>query len=236
LYFVDNRSDQPQDVSATFRVQGKGPELWHADTGVIEAASYHVANDRTTVPLSLEPWGTILVVFRKPALVNSHSLPKHLSQPLRTIEGPWEVTFQENRGAPAKTVFATLTDWSKNGDEVVKYFSGTATYTKTVQADSSWFQPKSALWLDLGDVKNIAEVSVNGKSLGVLWKTPFRVEITKDLKPGTNTLEVKVTDLWVNRMIGDRQPSAQKQYTFTSPVFYTADSPLLPSGLIGPVQ
>jgi hypothetical protein len=236
LYFVDNRSDQPQVVQATFRIEGKEPEFWHADTGVIEPASFQIANDRTTVPLSLEPWGTILVVFRKPAAGTSHSIPKHQNRPVGTIDGPWEVTFQENRGAPAKTVFASLTDWSKNSDDGVKYFSGTAIYTKTMQADSTWFQPMSSLWLDLGDVKNIAEVSVNGKLLGVLWKTPFRIEITKDLKPGANTLEVKVTNLWVNRMIGDRQPNAQKQYTFTSPVFYKADSPLLPSGLIGPVQ
>jgi hypothetical protein len=236
VYFVDNRSDQPQDIQATFRIQSKEPELWHADSGIIEPASFRIASDRTAVPLRLEPWGTILVVFRKSAAGTSRALPKPENRSIETVDGSWEVTFQENRGAPSKLTFANLTDWSKNADEGVKYFSGTATYTKTVQADSAWFQPKSTLWLDLGDVKNVAEVSVNGKSLGVLWKTPFRVEITKNLKPGTNSLEIKVTNLWVNRMIGDRQPNAQKQYTFTSPVFYKADSPLLPSGLIGPVQ
>ena len=147
-----------------------------------------------------------------------------------------EVAFQENRGAPAKSTFATLSDWSKNSDEGIKYFSGSATYTKSIQADAGWFQPNSSIWLDLGDVKNIAEVTVNGKSAGILWKTPFRVDITKLLKPGANQLELKITNLWVNRMIGDRQPNAPKQYTFTNPVFYKADSPLLPSGLIGPVK
>jgi len=231
-----SRSDQPKDLQATFRIQGKEPELWHPDTGQIEPASYSSTDGRTSVSLSLEPWGTIFVVFRRPAASASRALPQRHDQPVATIDGPWDVTFQENRGAPTKVAFATLTDWSRNSDQGVRYFSGTATYTKTVQAEPAWFQPQSTLWLDLGDVKDLAEVSVNGKSVGVLWKTPFRIDITKDLKPGANTLEVRVTNLWVNRIIGDRQPNIQKQYTFTSPTFYKADSPLLPSGLIGPVQ
>jgi hypothetical protein len=85
-------------------------------------------------------------------------------------------------------------------------------------------------------VKNLAEVSVNGTPLGIVWKRPFRIDATSALKPGANQLEVKVTNLWVNRMIGDRQPNATTKYTFTSPVFYKADSPLLPSGLLGPVR
>jgi hypothetical protein len=92
------------------------------------------------------------------------------------------------------------------------------------------------LWLDLGDVKNIAEITVNGKPLGVLWKAPFRVDVTGALKPGSNTLEIKVTNLWVNRLIGDQQPDVTTKYTYTAVQFYRADSPLLPSGLIGPVQ
>ena len=91
------------------------------------------------------------------------------------------------------------------------------------------------LWLDLGDVKNLAEVTVNGKALGIVWKTPFRVDVTSALKPGANTLEIKVTNLWVNRLIGDQQPGVAKKYTYTTQQFYQADSPLLPSGLLGPV-
>jgi len=96
--------------------------------------------------------------------------------------------------------------------------------------------PGARLWLDLGDVQNLAEVSVNGTPLGVVWKRPFRVEITRAAKAGANSIEVKVTNVWVNRMIGDRQPGAATQYIFTRPTFYKADSPLLPSGLLGPVR
>jgi hypothetical protein len=92
------------------------------------------------------------------------------------------------------------------------------------------------LAIDLGDVKNLAEVSVNGAPLGIVWKPPYRVDVTTALKPGANTLEIKVTNPWVNRIIGDRQPNVTKTYTFTSPKFYKADSKLVPSGLLGPVQ
>jgi alpha-L-rhamnosidase len=236
LYFVDNRGERPENVQSTFRVQGKQAELWHADTGLVEPASYSIADGRTLVPLRLEPWGTVFVVFRKPAASPVRSLPVRYEKTVATIEGPWEVAFQENRGAPAKATFEKLESWSTSHDNGVKYFSGTATYTKTLQAPANWFEPRSDLWLDLGNVKNLAEVSVNGKSLGILWKTPFRIEVGKELKSGANIFEIRVTNLWVNRMIGDRQPGAAKQYTFTNPVFYKWDSPLLPSGLLGPVQ
>jgi hypothetical protein len=152
------------------------------------------------------------------------------------IEGPWQIAFQPNRGAPAQATLPALASWHENSDAGVKYFSGTGTYTKTVQAPAEWFQSGARLLLDLGDVKNIAEVTVNGKPLGILWKAPFRVDATSALKPGANTLSIKVTNLWVNRLIGDQQPGAAQKYTYTAMQFYRADSPLLPSGLIGPVQ
>jgi hypothetical protein len=155
---------------------------------------------------------------------------------LAAVEGPWEVRFQPDRGAPDQITLDKLGSWHESGDAGVKYFSGTAAYSKTLQAPAAWFQPGAQLWLDLGDVKNIAEVIVNGKPLGVVWKTPFRVELSGALKPGGNRLEVKVTNLWVNRIVGDQQPGAARKYTFTSQQFYRADSPLLPSGLLGPVE
>jgi hypothetical protein len=118
----------------------------------------------------------------------------------------------------------------------MKYFSGTATYAKKLQVPDAWFGKERHLWLDLGSVKNIAQVFVNGQSVGILWKAPFCVDVTRALKPGDNTLEIRVTNLWVNRLIGDQQPDAERKYTFTTQVFYKADSPLLQSGLLGPVQ
>jgi len=236
LYFVDNRNDREEDIEATFRVSGKEAELWHADTGAREPASYRIASGRTTVPLHLEPWGSVFVVFRKPAAQPARVLPASTEKALAAVDGSWDVRFQAGRGAPEHVTLDRLTSWSDNADAGVKYFSGTAVYTKTIQAEPGWFAPGAHQWLDLGDVQSLAEVSVNGTPLGVVWKKPFRIDMTGAAKPGANNIEVKVTNLWVNRMIGDRQPGAAAQYTFTRPVFYKASSPLLPSGLLGPVR
>ena len=118
----------------------------------------------------------------------------------------------------------------------MKYFSGTATYTKTIDFSASTLGDGAHLWLDLGEVKDVAEVSVNGKYLGILWKEPYRVELSGALHPGRNEILVQITNLWVNRMIGDQQPWSLKKYTFTDFTPYKADSPLLPSGLLGPVR
>jgi hypothetical protein len=236
LYYVDNRQDRNEDLDATFRVTGKEAELWHSDTGVMEPASFRTADGRTTVPLHLEPWGTVFVVFRKPAKSASRNLAKISDNAIATVEGPWDLSFQADRGAPAKITLDKLASWSDNPDEGVKYFSGTGTYTKTIQAPKDWFKRGAHLSIDLGEVKNLAEVSVNGKALGIVWKTPYRVDVTNVLKPGSNALEIKVINPWANRIIGDRQPNVTKTYTFTSPKYYKADAKLVPSGLLGPVQ
>jgi alpha-L-rhamnosidase/F5/8 type C domain len=236
IYFVDNRNDRDEVFDASFRVQGKAPELWHPDSGQIEPASYQSANGRTTVPLRLEPWGTIFVVFRHPANSPSRTTPAVVEQALVTVEGPWDVAFEPDRGAPPKMTLDKLISWPDSADQGVKYFSGTATYTKRLEAPADWFKAGARLWIDLGQVKNLAELSVNGKPLGMAWKMPYRLDATSALNPGANEIEIKVTNGWANRIIGDRQPNAIKTYTFTSPKFYKADSPLWPSGLLGPVR
>ena len=155
---------------------------------------------------------------------------------ITTLEGSWDVSFQADRGAGTKITLKELSSWAENTDIGVKYFSGIGTYTKTIQAPADWFSNGGRLWLDLGSVKNLAEVIVNGKSLGIVWKAPFRVDATDALKPGANALEIKVTNLWVNRLIGDAQPNVAKRYTYTTQPFYRANSPLAPSGLLGPVR
>jgi hypothetical protein len=236
IYWVNNSNNRAETVNAGFRVAGKAPELWHADTGKMEAASYRIADNRTIVPLRLGPNDAVFVVFRRNADVPSRSIRLPIETTVASIEGPWKVQFQSGRGAPAECSFEKLVSWTENNDSGVKYFSGTATYSKSFQAPAKWFNSGARLWIDLGDVKNIAEVSVNGKSLGIVWKPPFRVDVTGAMKPGTNVLEIKVTNLWVNRLIGDQQPDATKKYTYTNMRFYSADSTLLPSGLLGPVQ
>ena len=235
LYLVDNRSDGPAQVDATFRVTGRAPELWHAETGNAEPTSFTIADGRTTVPLKLEPWGTVFVVFRKPTSETSYTVPPVTETTVATISGPWDVSFQAGRGAPASITMNELSDWSKSDDPGVKYFSGIGTYTRTLQASPDWFRKGAHLWIDLGDVKNLAVVTVNGKDVGETWHAPYRVDATPALKPGANQISIEVVNAWVNRLIGDQQPGATK-YTFTDITPYQADSPLLASGLLGPVK
>ncbi len=236
IYWLNNRKDRVEEIEATFRVQGKEAELWHPETGRIEPASYRIANGRTTVPLRLNPNEAVFVVFRRPVAAASRTLPRPVETAIATIDGAWDVSFQSDRGAPDKVTLDKLMSWSESTDTGIKYFSGTGTYTKIVNAPADWFRPGTRLWFDLGDVKNLAEVVVNGKSLGVVWTIPFRVDVTDAIKPGANSVEVRVTNLWVNRLIGDQQPGVTRRYTYTTMPFYKAGSPLLPSGLLGPVR
>ena len=234
VYFIDNRGDQAQTIDAKFRVIGRAPELWYAETGATTPTSFAVLNGRTNVPLQLEPWGTVFVVFRKHSNETTHTIPIVTDTTLAQIEGPWSVAFQPDRGAPASISIDKLESWSESSDDGVKYFSGAGTYTKTVQATAEWFTKGSKTYLDLGSVKNLAEVTVNGRDLGVVWHAPFRIDVTGVLKPGTNQVQIKVVNSWVNRLIGDQQPGATK-YTFADVKPYKASSPLPPSGLLGPV-
>jgi hypothetical protein len=236
VYWVSHRNARAEDVEATFRVQGKAPELWYADTGTVAPASYKTAGGRTTLSLKLQPNDAVFVVFRKAATAPSRTIAQPVESKLTIVEGAWDVAFQPNRGAPAKVALPALVSWHQHADPGVRYFSGTGTYTKTIQAPGDWFQAGARLFLDLGDVKNIADVTVNGKALGIYWKAPFLVDVSSALKPGANTLDIKVINLWVNRLIGDQQEGVTTKYTYTAQQFYRADSPLLPSGLIGPVQ
>jgi hypothetical protein len=158
-----------------------------------------------------------------------------LSTPGDLLDRGWNLSFQPGRGAPENLQLDHLISWTESPNEGVKYFSGTATYTKTIQAPANWFAPDAHLWLDLGEVHDVADVVVNGKSLGILWKPPYKVDLTGVLVPGSNELTIKITNLWVNRLIGDQQPWAVWKYTFTDIEPYAAKSPLLPSGLLGPL-
>jgi len=236
IYWVNNRNSRIEDLEATFRVEGKAPELWHPETGKIEPVSYNIANGCTKIPLHLESHDAIFVVFRNNTEVLSFTIPQPVEMKLAIIEGPWDVSFQPNRGAPAQITLEELASWSDHPDPGVKYFSGTGTYTKTIDVPADWFDTGAQLWIDLGNVKNLAEIIINGKNLGIVWKKPFRVDVTESLQPGNNTLEFRITNLWVNRLIGDQQPDITQKYTYTTQAFYQADSPLLPSGLLGPVE
>ncbi len=236
IYFLDNRNDRDEDFDAFFRVTGKAPELWKAETGAAEPVSYEIQGGRTKVPLHLGPWGSVFVVFRAQAGLASLTLPQPSEKRVETLDGPWSLSFQADRGAPSSITMAALSSWSDNPEAGVRYFAGTGTYTKTLEVPPQWTSGGARVWIDLGGVRNLAEVLLNGKSLGVAWHTPYRVDLTGALRQGRNELEIKVTNAWVNRLIGDEQPGAATKYTFADIRPYKADSPLLESGLLGPVR
>jgi hypothetical protein len=151
------------------------------------------------------------------------------------LTGSWQLTFPPKLGAPTEAAFDHLLSWSDSTNDGIKYFSGTATYTKDFTLPKVYVQKDRHVFLDLGAVKNLAEVVLNGKPLGILWKEPFQVEITGAARSGTNLLKVKVTNLWPNRLIGDQKLPEAQRITWASVSLYKADSPLLPSGLLGPV-
>ena len=150
------------------------------------------------------------------------------------ITGPWDVCFSPGRGAPEKITFDQLNDWTKRPEDGIKYFSGKATYRRTVDVLAQR-QPGSAVILDLGQVNDIAVVRVNGKELATLWLPPYRLDITSALKSGTNTLEVDVVNTWNNRLVGDASLPVGQRRTSITAATVSKDTPLIPSGLLGPV-
>jgi hypothetical protein len=233
IYWLNNRNDRVENIEASFRIEGKLAEIWNAQTGEISKASYKSENGRTTISLHLEPFDAYFIVFKDKTTQKSLALPKTQASKILEIKSPWVVSFQEGRGAPKQTTFNKLQSFTDKTEEGIRYFSGTASYK------TSFKMPKistgSTYEMDLGEVKTLAEVILNGKSMGIVWKKPFRLKITEGLKKGGNTVEIKVTNLWVNRLIGDAQPNVKAKIAYTTMPFYQANSPLLPSGLMGPV-
>jgi hypothetical protein len=211
--------------------------LWRPDSGDVNPASYSQDGDRTIVPLELERNETLFVVFRGELPVASRDVhPQRLSK-LADVSGEWAVTFPEGLGAPEHITMPALQSWTESDVPGVRYFSGTATYSSVCDAPDTWFQPGRRLLLSLGDVRDVAEVFVNGKSLGVVWKPPYRIDATSALRTGENRIEVRVTNEWTNRILGDRTaPPDERVLTRTQPGFGFGPQTPVVSGLLGPVQ
>jgi hypothetical protein len=264
IYFVSNPTNVDQAVACTFRVSGRQPELWNPLTGEARDLPEFTmtADGRTKVPLQFGPAGSCFVVFRKPVANGALAMTKNFigTMPVAEISGPWQVTFQPGRGAPDQVILAQLGSWSENTNPGVKFFSGEAVYHKTFTLAPSLVQEQPPLYLDLGDVQVMAQVTVNGHRFETLWCAPFRVNIAAAVRPGNNQLEIKVVNLWPNRMIGDAhlppdtvrgknhfatawpqwlldgKPSPTGRITFAAFDPFKKDLPLLSSGLLGPVR
>jgi hypothetical protein len=226
IYFVANQADSPAHIEGRFRVSGKDVQLWRpmdGDTKTgsylstayvdqrtgnrqpgIQPALYAAESGFTTMPLDLAARESVFVVFRNSTAEPERTVAPAAETKLTAITGPWTVTFPPNFGAPASIQLAKLTSWTASSDPGVKYFSGTATYTKPFQVPAAWLRSGQRIWIDLGRVGDLAEVKVNGKDEGITWAPPYRIDITDALRPGANKLEIAVTNEWSNRQIGDR--------------------------------
>ncbi|MGI4866085.1 MAG: glycosyl hydrolase [Janthinobacterium lividum] len=238
IYFISNQLDSARTIELSLRVAGRQPELWDAVTGETRSATdWKTENGRTTLPLHLDRSGSIFVVFQKPAAQPSaHAGPNWQEvMPVQTLGGAWQVSFDAKAAGPAQPVnFAQLTDWSKNADATISHYSGTADYRQTF----NWKPTKGSqqrIYLDLGQVANLAEVQLNGKPCGIAWTAPYRVDITDALKKGDNQLRILVTNTWANRLSGDQALPTDQRRTWTPAPSPTAGKPLLPAGLLGPV-
>jgi hypothetical protein len=318
VYFVASPQAEAATFLCAFQVGGRPPELWWPDTGRIErAAVYDAQPGVTRMPIRLEPYGSVFVVFPREAAAVDHvaearrdgveisgmlatapvdlrdkmseiSIERDerdrfkvevsragaymlktsggrslqfevpaLPRPLEIV-GPWDVEFPKGWGAPPRVTFERLISWTSHPDAGVKYFSGTAAYRRQIDIPEGMLGNGRKLYLDLGRVQVIAEVKLNGRDLGILWKPPFRLDVTGAAKTGANQLEVRVVNLWPNRLIGDDQlpqdtewdgtilrrwpqwlldgkPSPTGRLTFTTWRHWTKDDALIESGLLGPV-
>jgi len=270
IYFVANLARTDGQAKCSFEVAGQQPELWNPVTGEMRELPEFAAKDgKTIVPLQFAAAESCFIVFRKPIssfdrFAEAKNFPA--LQTLGEISGPWQVAFDPKWGGPKQVTFDKLDDWTQRAEEGIEFYSGTAVYTKTFDLPDAKFTPKnSKLFLDLGTVHALAEVRLNGKNLGVVWAAPWRVEVSPAVKAKGNQLEIKVTNVWANRLIGDEQQPADcvfgrgdegfggplktfpdwfvkgtprpspGRFTFTTWNYFTKNSPLVPSGLLGPV-
>jgi hypothetical protein len=267
IYFISNQQDQELAVDAVFRVSGLIPELWRADTGVITlpGGRESTPDGRSKIHLSLDPYGSAFVVFRPdPETAEVRPQEPVSFSTVCSVDGPWELSFPPQFGyadqLPESRTLEQLASWADSEDENLKYFSGTGVYKTAFSLPDK--KQDCRYVLELGQVDVMAEVLLNGRPQGIVWKPPYQVYVTSDLCEGSNQLEIRAVNQWVNRLIGDeripaalpiqqngilRQEDTPDWFVNGGAVpdtgrvgfsFYrrwAADSPLLPSGLIGPV-
>ncbi len=244
IYFLSNQNNKEIETQISFRVKGKAPELWYPDNGHMEKAQHYTpAGLHTKVNLTFPPHGSLFVVFRDAADKNVANPERLIHDQGITVNGPWQVQFPPDWDTPGYIFMDSLISWTDYPDEGIRYFSGTAVYRNKFVLAEDQVGRDHKLMLSLGSVETIAEITLNGQDLGVLWKPPYTVDISRVVKAGSNEIGIKITNTWWNRLIGDaRYPDGfpgsgfHQPRTFTTHKAWKATDKLLPSGLTGPVK
>lgn len=252
IYFVRNTSGEYFSGNCSFRVNGKYPERWDPSTGKqFCVKEFTEADGRTNITLELDPDASVFVVFTE----NKRLLPvipEKSSGDYETmiIDGSWRLTFPEGWGAPPEANFDRLISWTESEDEGIKYFSGTACYHKTISIQEKDIKNKTRIELSLGQVYDVAEVYLNGNLAGILWKPPYKLDITELVRAGENDLKIEIVNQWVNRLTGDMLSDPGNRFCRTNQPYIRRDDQgydnwigdsdetfrLKVSGLLGPVQ
>ncbi len=298
-YFIRNKTSEWVTGAGTFRIKDKQPEMWDPVTGnIVDHKIYYMDNKGTTLPLCLEPYGSVFIVFGKssnddhfvsvlkdgkqvfpiqektgipfkqckkypdPELVfmqpgkyqieaaNGKTLTvdaKQDNKPI-SVSGPWQISFEKGKKAPEKATFKKLKSWTDSDIDGIKYFSGIATYHNSFIIPEEKISTKHKIIIDLGNVKEVAQVYINDKNAGILWHTPYKKDISAFLKAGKNSLKIEIANTWANRMAGDAKLPKEQRITKSNITrlpnawsFALKDIPneeygLLESGLLGPVK
>jgi hypothetical protein len=267
VYFLSNRKDGTVDDTCIFRDGTMKAELWDAVTGEIRPLRKLNATDAgIAAEVKFEPYQSFFIVFDKDENPRSgHKESRRdedqtfdfpAAETILTIDGPWTVEFDPAWGGPARVVFDRLADWTQRPEEGIRYYSGIALYSMDfdLPEGDAWTKRRE-LFLDLGTVRHLAQVRLNGQDLGIVWTAPWQVKVGDAVRRKGNRLEVEVANLWINRLIGDEaepwdgiehgrwpewvlnnQPRPSRRFTFTTNRFYKKDDPLVESGLLGPVR
>jgi hypothetical protein len=236
VYFLSNQKEQKRQFEASFRVSGKIPEWYNPVTDKTSAlANWKIENERTIVSISLAENESGFVIFKeKTTAILAQGYQKGIEfDSVQTLDENWELQFDPAFFGPKEIVKTDIFfDWSTSKNDSIKYYSGTVIYTK----DFIWKgKTNDKIWLDLGMIANIAEVSINGKDCGTLWTFPYKTDISEALKKGKNTIVIKITNTWANRLIGDQKLPEKERLTWTTAPFRLEGNPLLKAGLLGPV-
>jgi hypothetical protein len=240
IYFVANQLNMSRLLNVSFRIADiKGaPEFYDAVTGKSwKAKDWKFVKGRLEMQIELAANASVFLTFDHHAIQASPVVGQanfEVFNKIQVLKGDWRVSFDASYGGPSTPlVFKELQDWSKSADSLVKYYSGTAVYTKDFNHKGG---KQEQTFLDLGNVANIASVKVNGLDCGTVWTPPYRVDISKALKAGKNQLIIEVSNTWANRMIGDQRLPENKRITKTTAPYRLEGKPLLEAGLLGPVS
>lgn len=236
IYFITNQENKEREFNFSFRVIGRIPQIYDAITNNnIDLKSWSFKDGRTHFNLKLPANGSIFITFREKTDLTQLNIGSNSSRfkSIQDISKSWQAQFDPTYGGPSKPiVFNDLADWTQNTDSLIKYYSGSAIYTKKFTFNGDL---KNKVWIDLGGFSSIAAVKINGINCGTLWTAPHRLEISKAIKKGENQITIEVTNTWANRLVGDSKLPENKRITKTTAPFRLEGKPLNSAGLLGPV-